>query len=117
MVSHLEEYRNLYKTVNWVFEGQYKGEPYSSRSIQQVMKNAIEKAGLEKMASVHTLRHSFAAHLLENGTNIRYIQQLLGYSSIVTTTIYTHLTQKVVDRIQSPLDNMVQLIKEKKKLE
>ncbi len=117
IISHLDDYRNLYKTVNWVFEGQYKGEPYSSRSVQQVMKNAIEKAGLEKKASVHTLRHSFATHLLESGTDIRYIQQLLGHSSITTTTIYTHLSKKVVDRIQSPLDNMVQIIKDKKKLE
>ena len=64
----------------------------------------------------HTLRHSFATHLLENGTDIRYIQQFLGHSSIKTTTVYTHLTKTAVDRIQSPLDRMVD-IKGMKKLE
>ena len=64
----------------------------------------------------HTLRHSFATHLLENGTDIRYIQQFLGHSSIKTTTVYTHLTKTAVDRIQSPLDRMVD-INGKKKLE
>ncbi len=90
---------------DYVFEGQYSGEPYSVRSIQQIMKKGLEKAGIEKRATVHTLRHSFATHLLESGTDIRYIQNLLGHSSIKTTTIYTHLTQKKMNSISSPLDH------------
>lgn len=116
IVTSLQLYRELYKGKHYVFEGQFAGEPYSTGSVQQVMRNAIKLSGLEKKASVHTLRHSFATHLLENGTDIRYIQQFLGHSSIKTTTVYTHLTKTAVDKIQSPLDRMVD-IKGKKKLE
>lgn len=107
IVQSLEIYRQLYNGKHYVFEGQFAGEPYSTTSVQQVMRDALKKSGLEKKASVHTLRHSFATHLLENGTDIRYIQQFLGHSSIKTTTIYTHLTKSAVDKIQSPLDRLV----------
>ena len=116
IVTSLQLYRELYKGKHYVFEGQFAGEPYSTGSVQQVMRNALKLTGLEKKATVHTLRHSFATHLLENGTDIRYIQQFLGHSSIKTTTVYTHLTKTAVDKIQSPLDRMVDL-KGKKKLE
>jgi site-specific recombinase XerD len=116
IVTSLQLYRELYKGKHNVFEGQFAGEPYSTGSVQQVMRNALKLTGLEKKATVHTLRHSFATHLLENGTDIRYIQQFLGHSSIKTTTVYTHLTKTAVDKIQSPLDRMVDL-KGKKKLE
>lgn len=108
IVRSLEIYRQLYNGKKYVFEGQFAAEPYSTGSVQQVMRDAIKKSGLEKKATVHTLRHSFATHLLENGTDIRYIQQFLGNSSIKTTTIYTHLTKSAVDKIQSPLDRMVE---------
>jgi integrase/recombinase XerD len=114
IVASLKLYKELYKGKEYVFEGQFAGEPYSSRSTQEVMKEALKKAGLEKKATVHTLRHSFATHLLENGTDIRYIQKFLGHSSIKTTTVYTHLTQSAVDKIQSPLDRMVHLNATKK---
>ena len=81
------------------------------------MQEAIKKSGLEKKASVHTLRHSFATHLLESGTDIRYIQQFLGHSSIKTTTIYTHLTKSAVDKIQSPLDRIANETGGNKKIE
>ena len=108
IVEVLKDYRKLYPSDDWVFTGQYKGEALSGRTVQQVMKNAVTRAGLEKKATVHTLRHSFATHLLESGTDIRYIQQLLGHSSIKTTMIYTHITPKAEKKIISPLDNLVQ---------
>jgi site-specific recombinase XerD len=100
-----------------VFEGQFAGEPYSARSAQEILKSAIIKAGLEKKATMHTLRHSFATHLLEGGTDIRYIQQFLGHSSIKTTTIYTHLSKSAVDKIESPLDKLVNRVRNDNKLD
>lgn len=111
IVESLKIYREIYKGKHYVFEGQFAGEPYSTRSAQEVMKKALLKSGLEKKATMHTLRHSFATHLLESGTDIRYIQQFLGHSSIKTTTIYTHLTKTAVDKIESPLDKLVNNLK------
>ena len=107
VVEYLKNYRTLYPSDGWVFAGQYKGEALSGRTVQAVMKMAVSKAGLEKKATVHTLRHSFATHLLESGTDIRYIQQLLGHSSIKTTMIYTHITPKAAKNIISPLDRLL----------
>ncbi len=106
IVAYLEDYRKLYPSVDWVFAGQYKGEALSTGTVQSVMRNAVEKAGLAKKASVHTLRHSFATHLLENGTDIRYIQQLLGHTNIKTTMVYTHILPKAARKVISPLDRM-----------
>jgi site-specific recombinase XerD len=91
---------------HYVFEGQHQGEPYSTRSLQQIMRRAVKASGIQKHVTVHTLRHSFATHLLESGTDIRYIQGLLGHKSISTTTIYTHLTEQKVRNISSPLDDL-----------
>jgi len=107
VINYLQDYRKIHGKSNYVFDGQYKGESISSRTVQQIMKNAVRKSGLEKKATVHTLRHSFATHLLENGTDIRYIQKFLGHASITTTSIYTHLTKNVIDKIQSPLDALI----------
>jgi site-specific recombinase XerD len=107
IVKTLELYKQTYKGKDYVFEGQFASEPYSTRSAQMVMKQALEKSGLAKKATMHTLRHSFATHLLENGTDVRYIQNLLGHSSIKTTMLYTHLTKNAVDKIESPLDKLV----------
>lgn len=112
VVSYLENYRKLYGTDCWVFPGQYKGEALSTGTMYEVMKKAVEKMGLDKNATVHTLRHSFATHLLENGTDIRYIQQLLGHSSIRTTMVYTHITPSAAKKIISPLDQMEGLLGE-----
>ena len=106
IMSRLEEYRSLYSSKNFVFEGQMVDEPYSTASVQKVMRRAIQKAKISKRATVHTLRHSFATHLLENGTDIRFIQKILGHSSIKTTTIYAHVSKKAVEQIGSPLDRM-----------
>lgn len=106
IVAYLRNYRTLYPSDDWVFTGQYKGEALSGRTVQSIMKQAVTKAELDKKATVHTLRHSFATHLLESGTDIRYIQQLLGHSSIKTTMIYTHITPKAAKNIISPLDRL-----------
>ena len=102
----MSKYLEKHKPKLWLFEGQ-TGEQYSARSIQQIMKEATKKAGIKKEVSVHTLRHSFATHLLENGTDLRYIQTLLGHSSSKTTEIYTHVTTKGFDQIKNPLDNFM----------
>jgi site-specific recombinase XerD len=103
---HYQGFQKRNSSNDYVFEGQMAGEPYSERSAQLVMQRALAKAGVTKRATMHTLRHSFATHLLESGTDIRYIQHLLGHSSIKTTTIYTHLTSKKLREIHSPLDNL-----------
>ncbi len=102
----LENYRALHPGNDYVFGGQFAGAHYSKGSVQKVMAAALEKSGLSKKGSVHNLRHAFATHLIEAGTDIRYIQELLGHSSIKTTMIYTHVTNKAIKRIQSPLDRL-----------
>lgn len=105
MLSLLREYYKAYKPKEYLFEGQ-KGGKYSTRSIQAVFQQALRRSGITKKASVHTLRHSFATHLLEAGTDIRVIQQLLGHSSIKTTQIYTQVSHTSISKIKSPLDSL-----------
>ncbi|MBC7696263.1 MAG: site-specific integrase [Burkholderiales bacterium] len=105
LLDLLRIYFTTYKPKIWLFEGQTGGQ-YSTRSIQMIMQEATLKAGIKKKISVHTLRHSFATHLLENGTDLRYIQSLLGHESSKTTEIYTHITTKGFDQIKSPLDKL-----------
>ncbi len=105
LLEVLREYLTAYKPKEWLFEGATGGQ-YSVGSIQAIMKDSTRKAGIKKKVSVHTLRHSFATHLLENGTDLRYIQSLLGHASSKTTEIYTHITTKGFDQIKSPLDNL-----------
>ena len=105
LLELLQKYYKEYNPKDYLFEGASGGQ-YSARSIQMIMKEAAKKAGIKKKVSVHTLRHTFATHLLENGTDIRYIQSLLGHESSKTTEIYTHVTTKGFDQIKSPLDNL-----------
>jgi len=101
----LRQYYKKYRPEEWLFEGQYGGQ-YSAGSIEAVFRKAKEAAGIKKKATVHTLRHSFATHLLERGTDLRYIQELLGHQSSRTTEIYTHVTEKGFKNIISPFDNL-----------
>lgn len=101
----LRMYFKALRPKEWLFEGE-GGKAYSARSIQVVVQSCAQRAGIVKKVTMHTLRHSFATHLLENGTDLRYIQSLLGHSSSKTTEIYTHITTKGFDQIVSPLDNL-----------
>ncbi len=105
MVLILREYYKMYKPKQWLFEGM-KGEDYSPSSIQSILKQAIDKAGIKKHVTCHTLRHSFATHLLENGTDLRYIQSLLGHENSKTTEVYTHITTRGFDQIKNPMDGI-----------
>ena len=102
-MSYVLTYFIYYKPVDFLFEGQ-SGGIYSAKSVQVIVKHAASKAGIKKQVTPHTLRHSFATHLLEAGTDIRFIQQLLGHHSIKTTEIYTHITDISKSKIKSPLD-------------
>lgn len=101
----LRLYFKEYKPKKWLFESP-DGNQYSRRSVQVILAMAVQKANITKKVIVHTLRHSFATHLLENGTDLRYIQTLLGHSSSKTTEIYTHVTTKAFGQIKSPLDKL-----------
>ncbi|MBX9781310.1 MAG: site-specific integrase [Chitinophagaceae bacterium] len=101
----LREYWKLYKPTVNLFEGQY-GEAYSKRSVQEILQKAKQEVGIQKKGSVHMLRHSYATHLMEAGTDIRIIQELLGHNSIKTTMRYTHVSKKELGRIESPLDKL-----------
>lgn len=100
----LREYYKFYPPKAYLFEGQYGGK-YTNSSAQNVLHRAVEKAAIRKKVTLHTLRHSFATHLLENGTDIRYIQTLLGHSSPKTTMIYTHVSETSVRKIKNPFDS------------
>ena len=105
----IELLRVYYKTARpqvYLFEGQQPGEMYSERSLQQVLKLSCTKAGITKPVTLHWLRHSYATHLLEAGTDLRYIQELLGHSSSKTTEIYTHVSTHAIQKIRSPFDSL-----------
>ncbi len=101
----LDQYLDEYNPSDLIFTGS-NGKSYSDRSIQNVVKAAVKRVGITKSVSTRTLRHSFATHLLENGTDLRYIQELMGHASSKTTEIYTHITTKGFDKIKSPMDDL-----------
>lgn len=103
LLQTLQGYRAQYRPQRWLFEGPGGGQ-YSARSVGNIVHQAAKGAGIDKRVSPHTLRHSFATHLLEAGTDIRYIQSLLGHNSSKTTERYTHVTRKGFERLVSPLD-------------
>ena len=106
--SILDDLRNYYRTYRpkmYLFEGQYGGQ-YSTRSIQAVFKNAMQKAKINKSVGIHGLRHSYATHLLECGTDMYFIQRLLGHNNIKTTEIYAKVSNRQLGNIKSPLDDL-----------
>lgn len=105
LLELLRKYYIQYHPRDFLFEG-VSGGKYSERSVQCVLKHACKSAGILKRVTMHTLRHSFATHLLEHNTDLRYIQELLGHTNPKTTQIYTHITTKGLDQLRSPLDNL-----------
>jgi integrase/recombinase XerD len=103
-IEMVDIYLKRYKPLRYLFEGQWPGEMYSASSLEKVLKTACSRSGLRSEISLHWLRHSYATHLLEAGTDLRYIQELLGHSSSRTTEIYTHVTEKSIQKIRSPFD-------------
>jgi len=100
----LRLYYKAYRPLDWLFPGRNPSEPVSISAVQRVFNASLYKAGIKKKASVHTLRHCFATHLLESGTDLYYIQKLLGHKSASTTSVYLHVTGRDLSKIRSPID-------------
>jgi site-specific recombinase XerD len=109
-LEHLRQYWRKYRPTEWLFEGQKKDEHITVHSIQLMFYAARKRAGIIKAASVHTLRHSFATHLIEAGTSLHHVQLLLGHRSPTTTTIYLHVSRLNLSQVISPLDKATQQI-------
>ncbi|QHT66181.1 tyrosine-type recombinase/integrase [Rhodocytophaga rosea] len=104
-LPYLQEYLARYMPVKYFFEGA-NGGAYSESSSGQILRDALLRSGIDKPVTLHTLRHSFATHLLERGTDIRYIQTLLGHNSAKTTQLYTHITTKAMREVKSPFEHL-----------
>ena len=106
--TFLEELRGYFQEYcpqHWLFEGQSGGQ-YSKRSVQAILRKAVDKSKVNPLCMVHTLRHSYATHLLESGVSLRHIQELLGQADSKTTERYTHVSTAEKQRITSPLDRI-----------
>ena len=108
MIELLREYWRKYRPVDWLFLNQFHLTKHlSTRTVQTVFHEACRKAGITKEVSVHSLRHSYATHLLEQGTDLRFIQEILAHSSSKTTEIYTHVGRGAIRKIKSPMDDIL----------
>lgn len=106
VLGELRAYYKEYRPQKWLFEGDTPGEQYSASALVKVLKEAADRAGIKHRVHVHMLRHSFATHLLEQGTDLRTIQELLGHNDIKTTSIYLHVTSAHKSSIPNPLDTL-----------
>lgn len=106
VLQQLRQYYKGYRPEKYLFEGRNEGEPISARSIQVFFKNSVKRSGITKPVTFHSLRHSFATHLLEQGANLRMIQELLGHSSLKTTSVYLHLSNFDAGMVSNPFDNL-----------
>jgi integrase/recombinase XerD len=106
LILLLREYYLQYKPKKWLFEGQLPFSQYSERSLELVLKKSVTIANIKKPVTLHWLRHSYATHLMESGTDLRFIQELLGHKSSKTTEIYTHVSTKSIQQIKSPFDDL-----------
>ncbi len=106
MLTLLRDYFIAYKPKEWLFEGQNGKGQYDERSLASVLKQALQKSNISKPVTLHWLRHSYATHLLEGGTDLRYIQEILGHSRSTTTEIYTHVSNKSIQKVISPFDTL-----------
>ena len=106
IINMLRDYYKNYKPTTWLFEGQNVGEKYSDVGVAFILKHSLQKTNIKKPVTLHWLRHSYATHLLEAGTDLRYIQELLGHRNSKTTEIYTHVTEKSLQKISSPFDDL-----------
>jgi len=110
LAEKLSLYLETAKPQTWLFEGNTAGQPMGERSIQYIINEALPKTNITKQVSMHTLRHSFATHLLEDGIDIHSIQHLLGHSDLVTTMVYLHVAQVKAKPVHSPLDSLYNLL-------
>lgn len=106
MLELLREYYKYTKPREYLFEGSVSGQPYSGKSQENVLNQAVKKARIIQKPTLHWLRHSYATHLLESGTDLRFIQELLGHRSSKTTEIYAHVSTKSSQKIKSPFDDL-----------
>lgn len=97
----------MYEPTHWLFEGQDPARHLNASSLQRAFSASKKKARIKKHVTIHSLRHSFATHMLEQGTDIHVVQRLLGHTSIKITTIYLHLKKESLTKVVSPLDNLL----------
>lgn len=106
MIEMLREYYKEYRPTTWLFEGQVMGMRLSESCLREAFARGLQQAGINKKLTLHSLRHSYATHLLEKGTDLRFIQVLLGHQSSKTTEIYTHVSARAIERIRSPFEDL-----------
>ncbi|MFH1935614.1 MAG: site-specific integrase [Pseudomonadota bacterium] len=107
-LEHLRQYWRKYRPTEWLFDGQKQDDHITAQTIQTIFYAAKKRAGITKPVSVHTLRHSFATHLIEAGTSLHHVQLLLGHRSPTTTTVYLHVSRLNLSQVSSPLDRAAQ---------